>query len=98
MVLVRNMSAPQTNHHDATGEPTDNAKSFYEWLMSDQAKQIPPEVLKRTQFAVFGLGNSRSFPERYQAVGKQITSRLQNLGAQLAFPRGEGDGTFLVCC
>lgn len=59
--------------------------------MGDKAKQVPTEIIKGTQFALFGLGNSRSFPERYQSVGKHLTSRLQQLGAQLAFPRGEGD-------
>lgn len=74
------------------GEPTDNARDFYEWLHSDAPLQeVPEEDRSKLRFTVFGLGNKASYPERYNVVGKAIEKRLLELGAQLIHPRGEGD-------
>lgn len=75
-----------------TGEPTDNAKPFYDWLVSpDRLKEKDSGVFKDVKYAVFGLGQSKTYPQCYQAMGKKVDSRLQELGAQRLFQRGEGD-------
>jgi sulfite reductase alpha subunit-like flavoprotein len=40
---------------------------------------------------VFGLGQSKTYPACYQAVGRSVDKRLEELGAQRIFARGEGD-------
>lgn len=67
------------------GEPTDNAKEFYEWLM-DSSLDADLSSLKYT---VFGLGNTTY--EHYNAVGRAVDKRLEELGAKKIYPRGEGD-------
>lgn len=66
------------------GEPTDNAKDFYDWLMSEEA-----ESLNNLQYTVFGLGNKTY--EHYNHMGKQFNKRLEELGAKRIYPYGEGD-------
>ncbi|KAL9643945.1 hypothetical protein ABK040_005414 [Willaertia magna] len=77
------------------GQPTDNAKSFYEWLMSDNATNYFNNLKQNNGegplVTIFGLGNSKNFPERYQAVGKNMEKRLKELGCEFIFKRGEGD-------
>lgn len=68
------------------GEPTDNAKDFYNWLLSPSRTEH-----LNTKFTVFGLGNSTYGGTRYQAVGRNIDKRMAELGAQRIFERGEGD-------
>jgi hypothetical protein len=41
------------------GEPTDNAKDFYAWLMDDDRQ---PDLLERVRFAVFGCVTRASPP------------------------------------
>jgi NADPH-ferrihemoprotein reductase len=36
------------------GEPTDNAKEFFNWL---QSPERPADLLKGIRYVVFGLGN-----------------------------------------
>eukprot|EP00163_Fabomonas_tropica_P015192 TRINITY_DN2774_c0_g1_i5.p1 TRINITY_DN2774_c0_g1~~TRINITY_DN2774_c0_g1_i5.p1 ORF type:complete len:558 (-),score=90.31 TRINITY_DN2774_c0_g1_i5:86-1759(-) len=49
------------------------------------------DALKGMPFAVFGLGCSQTYPDRYQAVGKRLDQRLEQLGANRLLERGEGD-------
>ena len=74
------------------GQPTDNAKTFYDWLMSDKSKELVKGGSEGGPLcALFGCGNSANFPERYQAVGKNVEKRLKEIGCDLIFKRGEGD-------
>lgn len=74
------------------GEPTDNAKDFFKFLMSDEAKE---KNLKDLNFTIFGLGNKTCFLERYQMVSKDIEKRLKEIGSNMIYPRGEGDSKTL---
>lgn len=68
------------------GEPTDNAATFYEWIMSDDR---PDELLKNVKYTLFSLGNKTY--THYQAIGRKIDRRMAALGAKSIFNRGEGD-------
>lgn len=68
------------------GEPTDNAKSFYDWLM---AAEPASTSLASLRFAVFGLGNKTY--EHYNSVAKEVDRRLELLGASRVVPLGLGD-------
>lgn len=68
------------------GEPSDSAKKFMKYIMDTQAPS-----LKHLHFAVFGLGSSQTHKVYYNIVGKTLDTRLEQLGAQRMFPRGEGD-------
>ena len=68
------------------GEPTDNAKGFYEWLLSDERE---PGELKNLKYTVFGLGNKTY--EQFNAVARKVDTRLEELGASRIFEKGEGD-------
>lgn len=57
------------------GEPPDNARGFYERLMSDAAAPLPAEL----NFAVCGLGDS-SYPD-FNQCATDIHARLLELGA-----------------
>lgn len=46
------------------GDPTDNAKEFYEWIKNLQEKN----VFKNIRFTVFGLGNTQY--EHYNSMGR----------------------------
>lgn len=74
------------------GEPTDNARDFFNWLMSESASSVD---WKSAKFAIFGLGNQSCFPERYQLVSKNILARLIALGAKPILPMGMGDSKTL---
>ncbi|XP_025919431.1 NADPH--cytochrome P450 reductase isoform X2 [Apteryx rowi] len=65
------------------GDPTDNAQDFYDWLQETDAD------LSGLRFAVFGLGNKTY--EHFNAMGKYVDKRLQELGAQRIFELGLGD-------
>eukprot|EP01103_Thecamoeba_quadrilineata_P017448 TRINITY_DN6199_c0_g1_i1.p1 TRINITY_DN6199_c0_g1~~TRINITY_DN6199_c0_g1_i1.p1 ORF type:complete len:674 (-),score=127.37 TRINITY_DN6199_c0_g1_i1:38-2017(-) len=68
------------------GEPTDNAKDFYQALMSEDH---PPDLLSNLQFSVFGLGNKTY--QHYNSVGRAIDKRVEELGGKRLYERGEGD-------
>ena len=68
------------------GEPTDNAKEFYEWLMSEERE---PGSLSNLKYTVFGLGNKTY--EQFNAVARKVDTRLEELGAKRVFEKGEGD-------
>ncbi|XP_026564441.1 NADPH--cytochrome P450 reductase [Pseudonaja textilis] len=65
------------------GDPTDNAQDFYDWLQDTDAK------LSGITYAVFGLGNKTY--EHFNAMGKFVDKRLEELGAQRIFELGLGD-------
>uniref|UniRef100_A0A8D2MWJ6 NADPH--hemoprotein reductase n=1 Tax=Zonotrichia albicollis TaxID=44394 RepID=A0A8D2MWJ6_ZONAL len=65
------------------GDPTDNAQDFYDWLQEADAD------LSGLRFAVFGLGNKTY--EHFNAMGKYVDKRLEELGAQRIFELGLGD-------
>jgi NADPH-ferrihemoprotein reductase len=72
------------------GDPTDNAKKFYAELFS---KEMDQARLGSASFAVFGLGNSQCFRDRFNVVGKRIDKRLEELGARRLLPCGQGDAS-----
>uniref|UniRef100_A0A8C4WQB5 Cytochrome p450 oxidoreductase n=1 Tax=Gopherus evgoodei TaxID=1825980 RepID=A0A8C4WQB5_9SAUR len=65
------------------GDPTDNAQDFYDWLQETDTD------LTGLRFAVFGLGNKTY--EHFNAMGKYVDKRLEQLGAQRIFELGMGD-------
>lgn len=64
------------------GDPTDNTIPLYEWL-----KDGPD--LSGLNFTVFALGNKTY--EHYQGFGRYIDKRVEELGGNRLFERGEGD-------
>jgi NADPH-ferrihemoprotein reductase len=68
------------------GEPTDNARDFYEWLKDESHDS---SLLENTKFAVFGLGNKQY--KIYQAMSRFFDKRLEELGGTRVFKAGEGD-------
>jgi NADPH-ferrihemoprotein reductase len=69
------------------GEPPDNAKDFYEWVMEEE-REIE-DMLDAVNYTVFGLGN-RTY-EHYNVMGRRLDRRLKQLGANQVYARGEGD-------
>ncbi|XP_041920136.1 P450 (cytochrome) oxidoreductase b isoform X1 [Alosa sapidissima] len=65
------------------GDPTDNAQDFYDWLQEGDAD------LDGLNFAVFALGNKTY--EHYNAMGKYVDKRLEELGGKRVFDLGMGD-------
>lgn len=65
------------------GDPTDNAQEFYEWLQNDR------DDLDSLHYSVFGLGNKTY--EHYNAMGRFVDKRLEEMGAKRVFDKGEGD-------
>ncbi|EHB08276.1 NADPH--cytochrome P450 reductase [Heterocephalus glaber] len=65
------------------GDPTDNAQDFYDWLQETDVD------LSGIKYAVFGLGNKTY--EHFNAMGKYVDQRLEQLGAQRIFELGLGD-------
>ncbi|XP_019502379.1 PREDICTED: NADPH--cytochrome P450 reductase [Hipposideros armiger] len=65
------------------GDPTDNAQDFYDWLQETDVD------LSGVKYAVFGLGNKTY--EHFNAMGKYVDKRLEQLGAQRIFDLGMGD-------
>ncbi|WP_319532002.1 flavodoxin domain-containing protein [uncultured Cohaesibacter sp.] len=60
------------------GEPTDNARNFYEGLMADDAAPLPATL----NFSICGLGDS-SYPN-FNNVATDLDRRLGELGATRA--------------
>ncbi|XP_071481377.1 NADPH--cytochrome P450 reductase-like [Diadema antillarum] len=65
------------------GDPTDNAQEFYDWLQEGNGD------LTGVKYAVFGLGNKTY--EHYNAMGKYLDQRLEELGAERIYELGLGD-------
>ncbi|RDL31469.1 NADPH-dependent diflavin oxidoreductase 1 [Venustampulla echinocandica] len=80
------------------GEFPKNARKFWKSLLR---KRLPPGCLGHVRFTTFGLGDS-SYP-KYNWAARKLHKRLEQLGAQEIYPRGEADeqheegidGTFL---
>lgn len=68
------------------GEPTDNARQFDDWITEDSRS---PDELKGVKFTVFGLGNKTY--EKYNYMGRKFDKRLEELGAERIYKKGEGD-------
>jgi NADPH-ferrihemoprotein reductase len=68
------------------GEPTDNAADFFEELHHKDASL--PENL---HYAVFGLGNSATYPDRFNVVSKAVDERLAKLKGTPVLPLRLGD-------
>ncbi|KAL8614018.1 hypothetical protein ACOMHN_023253 [Nucella lapillus] len=65
------------------GDPTDNAQEFYDWL------QVGSGDLEGVNYAVFGLGNKTY--EHFNAMGKYVDTRLEEMGATRVCDLGMGD-------
>ena len=78
LALTRSLLARQ-------GEPTDNARRFYDWVMSAQVS------LPGLRYAVFGLGSKKTHADRFCIVGKNVDARLAHFGADQLAPRVDGD-------
>jgi NADPH-ferrihemoprotein reductase len=59
------------------GEPTDNSKTFNEWLSDPERTG---QELKGQKFAVFGMGNKQY--QFYNAQGKKVNQYLEKLGGE----------------
>lgn len=59
------------------GEPPDNARKFYDWIMTDPSAKLD----KNVNFAVFGLGNKSAHTNNYNVIGKYLDARLSEMGA-----------------
>merc|ERR1712086_786325 len=68
------------------GDPTDNARGFYDYLGS---KDREPGELSGVKYAVFGLGNRQY--EEYNSMGRFFDKRMEELGAKRVGKYGEGD-------
>ncbi|EKX31757.1 hypothetical protein GUITHDRAFT_149086 [Guillardia theta CCMP2712] len=67
------------------GEPTDNAKQFYHWLL----ERSGGNSCSGMQYAVFGLGNTQY--EHYNAFGKLLDSTFEREGGKRMLKLGLGD-------
>jgi len=65
------------------GDPSDNAQEFYEWLKDAEVE------MTGVRYTVFGLGNKTY--EHYNAMGKFVDKRMEELGATRVFELGMGD-------
>ena len=65
------------------GEPTDNARDFWDWISEAEVD------LSNLKYTIFGLGNTTY--EHYNWMARSLETRLQELGAQKVYEKGEGD-------
>ena len=68
------------------GEPTDNFQEMYDWLMEEDREE---DMLEGCYFSIFGLGN-RTY-EYFNAMGKKVDKRLEELGCERLHIVGLGD-------
>ncbi|MEO1652299.1 MAG: cytochrome P450, partial [Bacteroidota bacterium] len=67
------------------GTPPENAHTFKAWL----EKQANTKFLKQLKFTVFGCGNTQW--KTFQEFPRWLDQKLEALGAQRIYPRGEAD-------
>lgn len=73
------------------GKPPQNAKFFANWLAeSADDFRVGSLMLSECKFAVFGVG-SGAYGETFNAVAKDFSRRLRDLGAKEVVGVGEGD-------
>ncbi|XP_010533256.1 PREDICTED: S-adenosyl-L-methionine-dependent tRNA 4-demethylwyosine synthase [Tarenaya hassleriana] len=75
----------------AGGKSPGNGEFIVNWL-SESADdfRVGSLLLSNCKFAVFGVG-SRAYGETYNAVAKEWSKRMRELGGSEIFPVGEGD-------
>lgn len=66
------------------GDPPDDARGLVEYLQSRRAPRLPS-----LQYSVLGLGDSSYV--QFNAVARQLDTRLQDLGAQRLLPLAQAD-------
>ena len=71
------------------GEPTDNARDFHEWLLSDDRLADVEQFTNNLHYVMFGLGNKTY--EHFNVMARICDKRLLELGAKRVGLRGEGD-------
>lgn len=73
------------------GKPPKDGEFLVNWL-SESAEdfRVGSLLLSECKFAVFGVG-SRAYGESYNAVAKELSSRMIGLGGGEMVPVGEGD-------
>lgn len=69
------------------GEPTDNAKKLYTEICNSKSSSL------HCTYAVFGLGNSQCFQDRFNVVGKAVDQQLHAHGGRRLIPLGLGDAS-----
>ncbi|BCH31186.1 NADPH--cytochrome P450 reductase [Mesorhizobium sp. L-8-10] len=69
------------------GTPTDNAAKFVAWL---EGGSIAPGALSGVRYTVFGCGD-KDWADTFQRIPRLIDAKLEQLGAERIYPRGEGD-------
>ena len=67
------------------GEPPENTREFYNYLMND------PTLPESLDYAVFGLGNSKAHPNQYNVIAKAIDKKLEENGGNRLYELGLGD-------
>ncbi|QSZ32284.1 hypothetical protein DSL72_001858 [Monilinia vaccinii-corymbosi] len=80
------------------GEFPKNSRKFWNSLLR---KRLPPDCLSHVNFTTFGLGDSSY--AKFNFAARKLHKRLEQLGGNEIYPRGEGDeqheegvdGTFL---
>lgn len=70
-----------------SGEPADNASSFFDWLQALKGNE-----LAGVKYAVFGCGH-KDWVKTYQRVPTLIDSLTEERGGIRLLPRGEGDSS-----
>jgi len=68
------------------GDPTDNATEFFKWLADDS---VDADYLKGMKFTIMGCGNRQYV--HFNQSAKIADQRLECLGAERIYERGEGD-------
>mmetsp|Transcript_8895 Transcript_8895/g.15141 ORF Transcript_8895/g.15141 Transcript_8895/m.15141 type:complete len:662 (-) Transcript_8895:67-2052(-) len=69
------------------GEPPDNGKKFYSWIMNNENNPS----LNGLDYCVFGLGSTAGHLPYYNVIGKNLDKRLEELGASRVLEIGLGD-------
>ncbi|RHY64798.1 hypothetical protein DYB34_012507 [Aphanomyces astaci] len=68
------------------GGPTDSAVKFHKYLTNPS---LPANFMQHVKFTVFGLGNKTY--ARYNAMGRAVNSRMEQLGGHRVYRHGEGN-------